>query len=335
MRIAEVNDIASVARGFTEGLSALGHDATFIQPRLFGARLPGAVKPIVLPVRLVEWLGDARRLRRERYDVVHIHYAYMGVVGRLARIPYVLHCHGTDLRDLDSPLRRPIIVAALKGAERVLYATPDLEALIAPYRPDAEFMPNPVDTDEFAPGPEEPDESDIYICCGLTPKKGVDDILAACRQLADERPDLRITAIAGGPHLETFRRLPNVLLIAHQPRFKLPAMIARHKVVLGQIHHGAIGMAEMEAMSCGRAVVADFSYDSAYAEPPPLVNASSGETAVRALIELVDDADRRRDVAERSRRWILENHDLRTIAKEVEAVLFSAAGSVDVPPTTQ
>ncbi len=327
MRIAEVNDVASVAVGFTAGLTALGHDATFIQPRLYGARLHGAVKPVVLPVRIVEWLGDARRLRREKYDVAHIHYAYMGVVGRLARIPYVLHCHGTDLRDLANPLRRPIIVAALHGAERVLYATPDLEALIAPYRPDAEFMPNPVDTKEFTPGPEEPDESDIYICCALTPQKGVDQILDACRRLAEERPDIRITAVAGGPHRDAFGRLPNVLLLAHQPRFKLPALVARHKIVLGQIHHGAIGMAEFESMSCGRPVVAGFSYDAAYPEAPPLVNVSDGAQAARELAALVDDTDRRRQLSRLSRHWLLDNHDLTAIAKQVEAVLFDAASS--------
>ena len=332
MRIAEVNDIASVAVGFTAGLTALGHDATFIQPRLYGARLPGAVKPVVLPIRIVEWLGDARRLRRERYDVAHIHYAYMGVVGRLARIPYVLHCHGTDLRDLANPLRRPIIVAALKGAERVLYATPDLKELIVPYRADAEFMPNPVDTDEFAPRPEEPDEPDIYICCALTPKKGVENILATCRQLAEERPDIRITAVAGGPHRDAFARLPNVLLIARQPRFKLPGFIARHKVVLGQIHHGAIGQAEVESMSCGRPVVANFSHDAAYDEAPPLVKVSNAAEAVRALSELVDDADRRLDLSQHSRAWILANHNLATIAKHVEAVLYDAA-CVDPAPT--
>jgi hypothetical protein len=41
MRIAEINDIASVASGLADGLSARGHEVTVMRPRLIGGGFRG------------------------------------------------------------------------------------------------------------------------------------------------------------------------------------------------------------------------------------------------------------------------------------------------------
>ncbi len=87
MRIAEVNDIASVATEIAAGLRALGHEVDFFAPRLFGARLPTFVKPVTAPARALDWLDLIRRVRAGPYDLAHIHYAYLGNLGRQGRFP--------------------------------------------------------------------------------------------------------------------------------------------------------------------------------------------------------------------------------------------------------
>jgi glycosyltransferase involved in cell wall biosynthesis len=325
VRIAEINDVAFVASELSAGLRARGHDVTLIHPRLVGAGLPAAIKPGVAPIRLLNWIDIARQVRQGNFDAVHIHYAYLGVIGAIGRFPYVLHCHGDDVRDLAQPVRRPIIELALKRAAHVYYATPDLWAQIEPLRPDAEFLPNPIDTELFRPVPLEPNGPDAFIACSLNANKGVENILEACQRLIIARPGIRITALAGGEQTKVFDDMAQVTLVAYQPRPKLPALVGRHRVIIGQAHNGAIGMTELEAMACGRPVVSHFVYDDAYDEPPPLMRAHSGEEITTAVLELLDDEAGARERGCASRAWIERNHDVREIAERVESELLRLA----------
>ena len=178
MRIAEINDIASVASDLSTGLRGRGHEVTLIQPRLIGGSLPWAIKPVVGPVRAVEWAQIIRQLNRERYDAIHIHYAYLGMLGVLGKLPFLLHCHGSDVRRI-TPFTMPMVERALRGASSVFYATPDLGAFVLKRRPDATFLPNPVDSQTFAPRAPVTGSRDVYICCSLTDIKGIRRILQA------------------------------------------------------------------------------------------------------------------------------------------------------------
>ena len=326
MRIAQVNEISFVASELTRGLRARGHEVDFLQPRLIGGGLPDRAKPLVAPLRAAEVARLAHKLHYGHYDVAQIHYAYLGVTGRLARVPYLLTCHGDDVRGI-GPLRTPITKLALGGASHVFYATPDLREPLADLRPDAEFLPNPIDTAAFAPAPEPEDADDVYICCRLDPDKGGGELLEACRLLADRRPEIRISALGTGAYLDEFLRLPNVLVLDFpQPRAKLAGLIARHRVVLGQVHYGAIGMAELEAMACGRPLVASFRHGDAYPEPPPIAEARTGAAIAGAIERLVDDAELRAAKGSESRAWIEHHHALETVAERVEAVALEVLG---------
>ncbi|MBK7725343.1 MAG: hypothetical protein IPI33_08935 [Dehalococcoidia bacterium] len=87
MRIAEINDIASVASEIGAGLRARGHEVTLFHPRLVGASLHPQVKPITAPVRALDWMDLIRRIRAGNFELVHIHYAYLGNIGSLGGFP--------------------------------------------------------------------------------------------------------------------------------------------------------------------------------------------------------------------------------------------------------
>lgn len=319
MRFVQVNDIASVASELAAGLRARGHAVEILQPRLYGAKLPPLLKLLVVPFRLADWLRLALQLRRGRYDAVHIHYAYLGLVGILAGMPYVLHCHGDDVRDLGRRPWRVLIRLALRRAMHVYYSTPDLAPWVLPVRPDAEFLPNPVDTATFRPQPLPPDARDVFIICALARNKGGDRILAAVRELSRRRPGVRITAIAGGELTRQFEALPTVVLLLHQPRGQLPGLMARHRVLVGQVHEGAIGMVELEGMACGRPVVASFRFADAYGTEAPVVHAETPAQVADAIERLLDDPVVAQALGEASRAWVEAHHDARRIAERVEA----------------
>jgi glycosyltransferase involved in cell wall biosynthesis len=161
----------------------------------------------------------------------------------------------------------------------------------------------------------------VYIACALEDHKGAAAIFDACQRLAHSRPEIAITAVGGWRRSRAFGRLPNVTLIPFQRRADLPALIGAHDVVIGQVQLGALGMAEMEAMSCGRPLVGWFNYPVAYAEQPPIASANQGRAIADAVARLVDDGAAREVLGTAGREWVVRYHSLEQVSGRVEAVL--------------
>jgi len=90
----------------------------------------------------VETARMALKLRRMKCDLVHAHFCRSpAYVAYLSGKPYIVHCHGTDIREGVGWLQRK----CLEKAKKVLVSTPDLLGIL----PKATWLPNPVDTDRF------------------------------------------------------------------------------------------------------------------------------------------------------------------------------------------
>jgi len=323
MRFVQVNDIASVASELATALRKRGHEVDLYYPRLYGASLPPIGKVAVAPFRFLDWLRLAWRVRKGQYDAVHIHYGYLGVVGLIAGVPYVLHCHGDDVRDINRRVWAPLIKLAIRRARHVYYSTPDLREELIAIRPDAEFLPNPIDVEAFRPIPVPPDALDVFIACALSENKGVEHILEACQTLAVTHPNVRITAVSGGEASPAFDALANVVLLVRQPRAKLPGLMGRHRVIVGQVHQGAVGMVELESMACGRPVVCDFRFQDAFSEPAPFVQAHEGAEIVEAVLALLADPADVDRVGALGRHWVVRHHNADVMAERVEELAKS------------
>jgi glycosyltransferase involved in cell wall biosynthesis len=220
---------------------------------------------------------------------------------------------------------------AIAGASRVYYATPDLERYVRSQRREAAFLPNPVDAAEFAPAAPAGASNSVLIGCGLTQIKGANRILAACRELAISRPDIRFTVIGGGPYTRDFAALPTVTVVRHRPRAEFPALINEHGLVIGQALLGALGMAELEALACARPLIGWFRYDRAYAEPIPMVRALDPRDIADAVVRLVDNPAERTRLGEAARAWVIRHHSLATAATEVERAAIEILGGEPMP----
>jgi glycosyltransferase involved in cell wall biosynthesis len=175
----------------------------------------------------------------------------------------------------------------------------------------------------------------VLVICALSDIKGAVRILSAVRLLAAQRPDIPVTVIGGGDYTAQFAALPNVTVVEHRAREMLPALIAEHGIVIGQVMLGAIGMAELESMACARPLIAWFRYDRAYPEPAPMLRALDGRDIAEAVIRLADDPVERQRLGEEGRDWVVRHHSLSAAARAVEQaaldILGRAGRAAEVP----
>lgn len=326
LRIAQVNDIAAVASTLARAMTELGEKATVIEPRRLGAGLRYPWKVASLPFRAAGILGAGMSVRGGHYDVVHVHYARLGMIGAMAGRPFTLHAHGTDIRGV-----RPgsfwgrETAPYLRRARLVYYSTPDLEEWIRPFRDDAVFLPNPIETDRFRPLPADHPvrgvRHDLVVGVRLAPIKGLPTIVEVLRLLAVHRPATTITIVAQGEGVAAAFSAagPNVTVIPKVARDELPDVLRRHRLALGQFLLGIIGNYELEALSAGVPVVMRFDREAAYPTPPPIVSVAGAEQAVARICELLDDETALDELAGRGPAWIEANHAARTVAARVIA----------------
>lgn len=326
LRIAHVNDIAFVGSTLALAMRELGEDAVVVEPFRVRTTLPYPWRAATLPFRAAGVLGAAATIRRGHFDVVHVHYARLGMIGPLSGRPYALHVHGTDIRGVrpgsfwgreTGPL--------LRRARLVYYATPDLEQWLAPFRDDAIFLPNPIETDRFRPlAADDPGRAirrDLLVGVRLAPIKGLPTILEVLRLLAAERPATTITIVAQGEGAEAARAVagPQATVVTPASRDELAELMRGHRLALGQFLVGAMGNYEIEALSAGVPVVMRYDQGSAYATPPPVVNAADAAEAVARICELLDDSTALDELAARGPVWVDANHAARTVAARVIA----------------
>jgi hypothetical protein len=98
-------------------------------------------------------LGIYHKIVNSHADLYHTHYALQDAyLTQKLRGLDVLHCHGSDVRwTIKSKLWGSMVKSNLKNATVVLYATPDMEELIKPFREDAIYLPTPIDLEMFQP----------------------------------------------------------------------------------------------------------------------------------------------------------------------------------------
>lgn len=321
LRIAQVNDIAAVGSVLARAMRELGHDARLVEPWRPGAAIPYPWKLALLPLRAAGLLGAAATLRRGRFDVIHVHYARLGIIGPLAGRPYALHVHGSDIRGVrPGSLWGRQTEPFLRRARLVYYATPDLAPWVLPFRRDAIFLPNPIESDRFRPRessePAGEPRRDLLVGVRLDPIKGLETILEVLRGLAVRRPETSITIVAQGSGLERARASAgrDTVMSPRVTRAELPDFYRGHRLALGQFQVGSMGNYELEALASGLPVVMRFDQGAAYEDPPPIVAVDAPDAAIEAIVKLLDEPARLRELSEEGAAWVSANHAASAIA---------------------
>jgi glycosyltransferase involved in cell wall biosynthesis len=211
----------------------------FVRDRVSG--VPGmrvvhpGPRPGPWPLVYARMLRDALRLRRMRGVEAHV-MAPTGLVGwavaRLRRVPVVVYAHGGDVRDWErySLPRRWATRFVATHVDRVVTNSEDTARHIRRMGIEPIVAPPGVDLSRFVPTPRPARRSVLYLG-GRTVRKGY----AVASRVAD-------TLV--GPGLRDVEPAD------------VPALIQAHDVVLVPSVAEPFGLAAVEAIACGRWVVA-------------------------------------------------------------------------------
>ncbi len=170
--------------------------------------------------------------------------------GRFAR-PYALTLHGTDIREnYWQEQHHAAIKSDIDGAGHVWYATPDNREKAEQARPDAEYMPIPVDMEElpqWAPA----DKPRVFFPSRWDASKGGDAWVQTASDVVDSLKGMDVDIVG----LDWGDRAPEVAamgvqLLPKMPKAEFLLEMARAHVTVGQIA-GILATSELEAMGMG------------------------------------------------------------------------------------
>jgi glycosyltransferase involved in cell wall biosynthesis len=260
-----------------------------------------------------------------RPDVVWAHFLVpSGLIASKVAAPLVVTAHGRDVRNVGwlpgiraatrYVVRRSAAIIAVSD-----YLRRELEAKVPEARGKTEVVDSGVDLERFIvqPAPAGPPR---YLCIGsLIERKNVLRLANAFEKLGEGT----LTFVGDGPLRQQLEGRPGIELTGALPYDRIPAQIADAHVVCQPSLIEPFGQAVLEAMACGRSVVA-----TRIGGPPEFVPPEAG-----VLVDPVDE----NDLIEALRtaaalpcpnlaaRAAAEEHDVRRQAEKVEAILQRAA----------
>jgi glycosyltransferase involved in cell wall biosynthesis len=310
-------DLGVFVRGLEEQLVARGHELErAVLDRRGGSKLKY--------LRLAQTTLEAAR--RFRPDVVYAHFLVpTGLIASLAgRAPFVVTAHGRDVRNVGAiPGIRAATRFVVRRASTVIavsdYLRRELEAKVPEALGKTEVVDSGVDLERFAVVPA-PDDGPRFLCVGsLIARKNVVRLARAFERLGDGT----LTFVGDGALRPQLEGRPRIQLVGALPYDRVPEYIAAAHVVCQPSLIEPFGQALLEAMACGRSVVA-----TRIGGPPEFVPPEAG-----VLVDPADEAalaDALRAAAalpcpNPAARKAAEAHDIRRQAERVETILLRAA----------
>lgn len=223
------------------------------------------------PSTLLEMLRLLRLLRELSPDVIHLHSSKAGLVGRLAvrgRTPTIFQPHLWSFRLSDGLLRRACVrweAFASRWTHQLVCVSDDelASGREAGVTAPAEVVCNGVDTTRLRPEdriaarqrlglPDRP----TAVCVGrIAPQKGQDLLLAAWPAVLAEVPDAQLVLVGDGPMRTVWQQdQESVRWWGHSD--DVEAFYAAADVVVLPSRAEGMALVPLEAMACGRSVVA-------------------------------------------------------------------------------
>jgi glycosyltransferase involved in cell wall biosynthesis len=275
----------------------------------------------------LRYLTLARRtLAAERPDVVYAHFLVpAGLIGALAsRAPLVVTAHGRDVRNIGAI---PGVAAAtrlvVRRAAAVICVSDYLRLELETKLPEAggkiEVFSSGVDRERFvvAPAPSGPPG---FLCVGtLDERKNVVRLADAFARLGEGT----LTFAGDGPLRSQLEGREHVHLLGRVAHDEIPRLLTECRVLAQPSLVEPLGQALLEAMACGRSVVA-----TRIGGPPEFVVPEAGVLVdpldVDALARGLEQAAAM-PCPNESAREATEDHDVRRQAERIEAILSRAA----------
>ena len=222
-----------------------------------------------LTVDVIPWTASAhdvqgawrfwRWLRNYPNDIVHFHHG-----GRLARMlarlagsdAVIRHMHGR-VEESSQPVATTTL---LRNVDAVIACSQAVATCIA--NANVEVIYSGIEVEDHPPDPPSVDGPlRIGVLSRLVPIKNVGVLIEACACLSKAGNDVQVEILGTGPSEAELRRLAAKLGIDEKMRFLgwqqnvRPHIASWHMLAMPSLEEG-LPMAVLEAMACGRAVIA-------------------------------------------------------------------------------
>jgi glycosyltransferase involved in cell wall biosynthesis len=262
------------------------------------------------------------------HDVTWAHFLVpAGALALRADGPLVVTAHGRDVRNVGVvPGIRSATTQVVRRAAAVIavsdYLRGELENKVPAARGKVEVVDSGVDLERFSPEvePAADLESPAFVHVGsLSERKNVVRLADAFAALGRGS----LTFVGDGPLRARLAGRPGVRVVGRVPHGDVPGWLAAADVVCAPALLEPFGQAILEAMACGRTVVA-----TRVGGPPEFVPPGAG-----VLVDPLDVGELRRALEAATRlpspneaaRAAASAHDVRRQAERVEAILLRAA----------
>jgi glycosyltransferase involved in cell wall biosynthesis len=310
-------DLGVFVAQLERALQERGHE---IERAVLDSRSGGKLRYAVLGADAV------RAARRFRPDVVYAHFLVpSGLLAALSsRAPLVVTAHGRDVRNVGGvpgiamltrrTIRRAAAVIAVSE-----YLRRELEAKVPEAVGKTEVIDSGVDLERFSFQPA-PEGGPRFLCIGaLTERKNVIRLADAFERLGEGT----LTFLGDGPLRPRLEGRSNIELAGAVAHDQIPSRIAQAHVVCQPSLIEPFGQAVLEAMACGRSVVA-----TRIGGPPEFVPLEAGVLVDPLDLDGLTHALRTAAALpcpNPAARVAAEAHDVREQARRVEEVLERAA----------
>ena len=267
------------------------------------------------------------RARELRPDVVYAHFLVpAGLAAALAsRAPLVVTAHGRDVRNIGTipgvaAATRVVVGRAATVVAVSEYLRRELEAKVPEARGKTEVVDSGVDLERF-PLLDAPAEPTAFLCVGsLSERKNVVRLADAFATLGAGT----LTFVGDGPLRARLEDRAGVAVAGRVPHDRVPEWLGRAHVVCQPSLIEPFGQSLLEAMACGRSVVA-----TRIGGPPEFVTPEAGvlvdpadEEALAGALRQAAELPRPNEAA----RAAASAHDVNVQAGRLEAILERAAG---------
>jgi glycosyltransferase involved in cell wall biosynthesis len=307
-------DLGTFVAQVERELAARGHE---IERAVLDTRAGGKLRYVTLA---------RRTLAASRPDVVYAHFLVpAGLIAALAvRAPLVVTAHGRDVRNVGAI---PGVAAAtrlvVRRAAAVIcvssYLRRELESKVPEVRGKVAVVSSGVDRERFAvtgppPGPS------AFLCVGaLDERKNVIRLADAFSRLGEGT----LTFAGDGPLRSRLEGRERVRLLGRVSHEEIPRLLAECRVLAQPSLVEPLGQALLEAMACGRSVVA-----TRIGGPPEFVPADAG-----VLVDPLDVDGLARGLEQAAglpcpndaAREATAEHDVRRQAERIDEILSRAA----------
>lgn len=272
--------------------------------------------------------GLTYNIYRAKADIYHVHYLLQDcyIAGKLGKAPLLGHAHGSDIRSsLKHRLWGNIVRYNLKVCDKILVSTPDILEIARQYREDAEYLPNPFDRSLFYPKPLIEDKGRIKVLIASDSNWAVKGTNLAIRALSRIKEHIDVSIIAYGRDFDRTLELSSSLglklnILPKAKHEELNNYYWNADVVIDRFIMGSLGMVSLEAIACGRPVIAYVSSKYSEYKDFPLKDINQEDEIAEAVLSS--------DVKmwEKQYAYLEKNHDPQDIAKRTLSIYERLTG---------